>query len=67
VAIPIALVAWNLPSGLGLTTALAILVPLTALGMVGYVALGRLIGLNEPWIVAQALIRSPLRILPRGR
>ena len=56
--IPIALIAWNLPHGLGLTTALALLVPRAA-GMVGYIALGRLIGLEEPWQVARAMLLSP--------
>jgi putative peptidoglycan lipid II flippase len=67
VAAPIALVAWNLPHGLGLPTALFWLVGLTAAGMVGYVALGRLIGLNEPWVVALALLRSPGHLRRRPR
>lgn len=66
VAAPIALVAWNLPHGLGLPTALAVLAGLAAAGMVGYIAIGRLIGLNEPWVVARTLLRSPAR-LRRGR
>ena len=56
VAVPIALVSWNLPHGLGLRQALALLVVLASAGMVGYIALARLIGLDEPWIVARTLL-----------
>ncbi len=56
VAVPIALVSWTLPHGLGLPQALALLVGLASAGMVGYIALSRLIGLNEPWIVARTLL-----------
>jgi putative peptidoglycan lipid II flippase len=67
VAVPISLIAWNLPHGLVLQAALALLVGLATAGMVGYVALGRLIGLDEPWIVARTLLRSPLRFRPGAR
>lgn len=62
VAVPIALIAWNVPHGLGLLTALALLVGLATAGMGGYVAVGRLIGLDEPWIVARTLLHSPGRL-----
>ena len=67
VAAPITLVAWNLPHGLGLANALALLVGLATAGMVGYLGMSRLIGLDEPWIVARTMLRSPLRLRPGGR
>ena len=66
VAIPISLIAWNLPFGIGLTEAIAWLVALTSVGLVGYVVVSRLIGLEEPWVVTQSLLRSPA-YLRRGR
>lgn len=66
VAAPVALIAWNLPHGLGLPTALATLVGLASAGTVGYVGVARLIGLEEPWIVARMLLRSPRRFRPRA-
>ena len=62
VAIPVAIVAWTLPYGLGLSVALALLVALATAGMIGYIAVARLIGMDEPWIVARTLIMSPLRL-----
>lgn len=67
VAAPIALIAWNLPHGLGLSTAIALLVGLATAGMVGYLGVSRLIGLKEPWIVARTLLRSPQRLRRGGR
>jgi putative peptidoglycan lipid II flippase len=67
VAAPLTLIAWNLPRGMGLTTALALLVALATAGMVGYIALARLIGLREPWLVARTLLRSPALLRPGGR
>lgn len=65
VAIPIAIIAWALPYDLGLGSALTALVALTAVGMVGYIVVGRLIGLEEPWTVARTLLRSPRRLASR--
>jgi len=59
VAMPITLIAWNLPFGIGLPSALAWLVGLTVVGLSAYVVVGRLIGLEEPWIVVRTLLRSP--------
>ena len=67
VAAPIGLIAWNLPHGLGLPTALATLVALTTAGMVGYILLARFIGLHEPWVVAKAMLQSPRRLRPGAR
>jgi hypothetical protein len=67
VAAPIALVAWNLPHGLGLLNALILLVGLATAGMVAYLGLSRLIGLDEPWTVARTMLRSPLRLRRGGR
>ena len=50
VAVPIALLAWNLPSGLGLLTNLLVLAGLALVGMVGYIGCARLLRLDEPWI-----------------
>lgn len=62
VALPIAAIAWNLPSGLGLVDNLAILVAMTGVGMVGYVVAARLVRFDEPWIVTRAILRAPLRL-----
>ncbi len=62
VAVPIALVAWNLPIELGVLVSLAVLVVMTTAGMVGYIAISRLIGLREPAIVALTLLRAPMRL-----
>jgi putative peptidoglycan lipid II flippase len=67
VAAPITLIAWNLPQGLPLPTALVMLVGFSAAGMVGYIGLGRLLGLNEPWIVIRTLLRSSYRLRPGAR
>ena len=67
VAIPISLIAWNLPFGIGLTEAIAWLVTLTAGGLVGYVLVSRLIGLVEPLVVTQTLLRSPVYLRRRPR
>jgi peptidoglycan biosynthesis protein MviN/MurJ (putative lipid II flippase) len=66
VAAPIALIAWTLPHGLGLPLALALLSGLAAAGMVAYVGVARLIGLDQPWVVARTLLRVPLRLVGRG-
>ena len=66
VAAPITLIAWNLPFGMGLPSALAWLVGLTAAGVIAYVILCRLIALNEPWTVAMTLLQSPRRVRHRG-
>ena len=66
VALPLTLIAWNLPPGLGLPRAFALLMGFATAGMVAYIGLSRLIGLEEPWIVARALLRSP-RHLRTGR
>jgi putative peptidoglycan lipid II flippase len=66
VAVPIALISWTRPAGLALPVALALLVALSAAGMVGYIATARIVGLVEPWIVARALLRAPGRFA-RGR
>jgi len=67
VAAPIALVSWNLPHGMGFAGAIALLIVLSSVGMIGYLIVGKLIGLDEPWIVARTMLRSPLRLRPGGR
>jgi putative peptidoglycan lipid II flippase len=67
VAAPITVIAWTLPHGLGLGPALAALVGLTAAGMIGYVVVARLIGLDEPAIVARTLLGSASRLRRPGR
>ncbi|MEW6224333.1 MAG: lipid II flippase MurJ [Chloroflexota bacterium] len=67
VAVPVGLVAWNLPYGVGAPVALGILVALTTAGMAGYIAIARLIGLSEPWIVARTLLGSSRRRRPEAR
>ncbi len=67
VAAPIALIAWNLPHGIGLTAGLGLLGVFSAVGMVGYVAVGRLIGLAEPWVVARAMLALAGRVRPGQR
>jgi putative peptidoglycan lipid II flippase len=66
VAAPIAMLAWNLPTGLGLSMSLVALVALSTVGMVGYIALGWLIGLKEPWFVIRTLTLRPIERLRRG-
>ena len=67
VAVPIALISWELPHGLGFGRALALLVVLASAGMVLYLGVSRLIGFGEPWVVAKTLITSPRRLRPGGR
>jgi putative peptidoglycan lipid II flippase len=67
VAVPIALICWELPHGLGFGRALALLVVLASAGMVLYLGVSRLIGFGEPWVVAKTLITSPRRLRPGGR
>lgn len=67
VAVPTALIAWSLPHGIGLPAAFAVLFGLATAGLIGYVGVSRLIGLNEPWIVARMLLRAPLRLRPGAR
>ena len=64
VAVPIVAVAWNLPHGIGFTAALGLLAVLATAGMVGYILIARLIGLDEPWTVARALLQAPRRLRP---
>lgn len=61
-ALPVALVAWNLPHGLGIAPGIAALVGLTATGLVGYIVIGRAIGLHEPWTVVRTLRDSTRRM-----
>jgi putative peptidoglycan lipid II flippase len=56
VAVPVGLVAWRVPYDLGTLPSLALLVALSGAGMVGYVAVGRLIGLLEPLEVVRAIL-----------
>ncbi len=65
VAAPLALIAWSLPYDLGLPMALGSLTAMTAVGMVGYVVLSRMFGLDEPWTVARTLVLSPRRLRRR--
>lgn len=67
VAIPIAIISWTLPIGLGVPTDLALLVLMTTVGMLGYIVMARLLGLREPVIVAVTLLRAPLRLRGGGR
>ncbi len=64
VAIPIGLVAWNAPLGLGPVTTAAMLVGLSIAGMVGYVAISRAIGLVEPWFIARRIWLTTTRLIP---
>lgn len=65
VAVPIGIIAWGLPFGIAGMFALTLLVSLTIGGLVAYVVIGRVLGLDEPWLVLQALLR-PARALRRG-
>jgi putative peptidoglycan lipid II flippase len=62
IAIPIALVAWTLPQEMAFPIPLLLLAALTFVGMAGYVAISWVLGLQEPWIITRALLRSPVRI-----
>ncbi len=64
VGLPIALLAWNAPHGIGTLPSLGILVVLSAVGMVAYIAVAWVIGLREPWTVARVLIHAPRRLRP---
>jgi putative peptidoglycan lipid II flippase len=63
VATPVAVIAWVLPVGLGTLPSLVLLTALSAFGMIGYVAVGRAIGLLEPLEVVRAIVASrPARL-----
>lgn len=64
-AAPIAFLAWNLPKGLGLPTALAALVGLSVVGMAGYIIVGWWLGLKEPWVVIRTLTLVPIARIRR--
>ncbi|MFN8619361.1 MAG: lipid II flippase MurJ [Chloroflexota bacterium] len=66
VGIPLAVIARSVPSGLGIA-AFGLLCILTLVGLAGYVILGRLVGLTEPLIVVQLLIRAPMSLIGRMR
>ena len=62
-AIPVAVVAWTLPTGLGTLPSLALLVALTVAGLVGYLIVSRVIGLREPLDVVRAIVEHrPARL-----
>ena len=62
-AIPVAVVAWTLPTGLGTLPSLALLVALTVAGLVGYLVVSRVIGLREPLDVVRAIVEHrPARL-----
>jgi putative peptidoglycan lipid II flippase len=65
VGIPIAVVAWSLPTDIGLGLAIAVLVGLSIFGMVGYIAIGWVLRLPEPWYVAKALLGAPMQLVRR--
>ena len=67
VGVPIAIVAWDVPIGLGLPLTLALLVSLATAGMVGYIAVGRMLGLREPVEIARVIVRAPMRLRSAGR
>ena len=63
VAVPLGIVAWSLPVGIGTLPSLGLLTLLTAIGMAGYIGVGRLIGLAEPLEVVRAIATSrPARL-----
>ena len=62
VAVPLAIVAWNMPHGIGLGPAFAVLVSLTTVGMVGYIAVAAVIGLGEPAVVARTMLGTVARL-----
>ena len=64
---PIAMIAWNLPQGLGLLANLMVLAGLALVGMVGYIGVARLLRLDEPWIVMRTILLAPLRLRPGER
>ncbi len=55
VAIPIGVIAWNVPLGLGAVANFMILSVLTIVGMIGYVIVSRAIGLVEPTLLVVRL------------
>jgi putative peptidoglycan lipid II flippase len=67
VAVPIGLIAWNAPSGLGTVTVAAILVGLSTAGMLGYIAISRAMGLQEPWFLARKMWQVATRLIPGRR
>ncbi len=63
VAVPVAIIAWVLPVGIGTMPSLALLTALSGFGMLGYIAVGRAIGLLEPLEVVRAIVASrPARL-----
>ena len=63
VAVPVAVIAWVVPVGLGTLPSLVLLTALSAAGMIGYVAVGRAIGLLEPIEVVRAILAGrPARL-----
>jgi hypothetical protein len=47
--------------------ALALLFGLLAIGLVGYLGIGLLLGMREPWIALRTIARIPARALVRAR
>lgn len=67
VGLPVALVAWSAPADLPFLAALAVLGALLAIGLAGYVAIGLLLGMREPWVALRVIAALPSRALAQAR